>query len=374
MNKKMRELLNSIEAKRKEARKLLDEKKLEEAREVAKEIDALLEEYDIEKTLFETEKKDVIENVETTKEVEETKKTVDGFIAMAKYLKKQPLEESEKALLGIGGTNGESNLIPEDIRLEIIELRKSYISAKDLLNVITTTTLSGSFNYETGENTGLSDITDGQAIGTGDVKFRAAKFTIKFKGKIIPISNILIGAEKASLLQYINTWFVRNAILTENKDIFATLKKSSAVKCAGWKALKKEINTLDPACKVDGVVVTSVSGFAVLDEEEDENGRPMLQENPKDPTQKTFQGLPVAPFPDAELPAISSDHFPMFVGSLKAGATFVEYKNLEFASSSDYLFNMNQTALRVIEGYDVVKGDEDAYKYIDFSASASSVG
>lgn len=370
MNKRMKELLNEIEAKRTLAKTMVEEKKLGEAKALADEMDNLMLEYDLEKRLFESEKQKIVEDID--ERTLETQKTVDGFIALAKHLKRQPLSDSEKALLGIGGKNGESNLIPEDVRLEINELRKTYNPAKDLLNVVTTDTLSGSFNYEAGDVTGLSDITDGQAIGTGDVKFKPVKFTIKFKGKIIPISNILIGAERASLLQYIDRWFVKNAIVSENKDIFTVLKKTDTVKCVGWKALKKEANLLDPACKHDGVIVTSLTGFATLDEEEDKNGRPMLQENPANPTQKLFQGMPVYAFSDEELPQLAEGHFPIFMGSLKAGATFVEYQDLEFASSSDYLFNLNQTALRVIEGYDVIKGDEGAYKYIDFAATGTA--
>ena len=175
-------------------------------------------------------------------------------------------------------------------------------------------------------------------------------------------------------MNYLNRWFVKNAVLSENAAIFAALKAGYAdgtpKAVAGWKALKKSINVdLDPSCLVDGVIVTNQSGFAALDAEEDKDGKPVLQENPANRTQKLFQGLTIHVFPDAQLPNIDGTHFPMIYGSLKAGCTFVEHQSLEFTLDGSYLFNKNQNCLRVIEGFDVMSTDTSAYVYGSFSAS-----
>jgi HK97 family phage major capsid protein len=117
------------------------------------------------------------------------------------------------------------------------------------------------------------------------------------------------------------------------------------------------------------VIVTNQSGFAALDEEEDKDGRPELQPNPTHPTEKLFQGLPVKVFPDAQLPNIDDTHYPVIYGDVKAGATFVEHEDLEFAISEHFLFNKNQNCLRVIEGFDVMSTDTGAYIYGSFTAS-----
>lgn len=204
-------------------------------------------------------------------------------------------------------------------------------------------------------------------------------FTIGWRGKLIPISRILLGAEKAGLMGYLNRWFVKNAVLTENSAIFAKLKSgyaSGAPKAiAGWKALKKSIAVdLDPSCLLDGVIITNQSGFACLDAEEDKDGRPVLQENPANRTEKLFQGLPIHVFPDAQLPNIDTTNFPLIYGSVKAGCTFVEYAGLEFTLDGSYLFNKNQNCLRVIEGFDVMSTDTGAYIYGKFSATPASTG
>ena len=288
--------------------------------------------------------------------------------------------ETEKAALvsGTNSENGETYLVPEDVKAEINELRKSYVSAKPLVTVEQTDALAGSVTYEAGTPAGLDDFDDGETVPEeSGIKFILKKFAIAWKGKLIPVSRILLGAAKASLMNYLNRWFVKNAVLSENQKIFATLKagyNGGAPKAvAGWKALKKSINKdLDPSCKIDGVIITNQSGWACLDEEEDKDGRPVLKDNPSHVTEKMFQSLPVYVFPDSHLPNIDDTHFPVIYGSTKAGATFVEHQNLEFAISEHFLFNKNQNCLRVIEGFDVMSADTGAYIYGSFTATAKA--
>lgn len=375
MNKKMRELQNLIMQKSQEVKSFLDgeEKDLEKAGALLDEIDELQKEFDL---LARAEKAGKAGVPETPAENPEK---VSGFKALTKLLNKRDLDDQEKALLtGDGAADGENLLIPEDVKVAINELRKTYISAKSLVTVETTDSLAGSVNYENGTPAGLTEFADGEEIGEEtNPKFRAIKFAIKFFGKLIPISRILVGAEKAGLMGYINRWFLKNAIITENEKIFGTLKSGynggTPKAIAGWKELKKSITVdLDPSCLLDASVVTNQSGFACLDAEEDADGRPVLQPNPANPTEKLFQGLPVKVFPDAQLPNIDATHFPMIYGDTKAGATFVEFKALEFNTSEHYLFGKNQNCLRVIEGFDVMSTDTSAYIYGSFSASVSA--
>lgn len=378
MNKKMRELQQRMLEKTREAQRYMggEGKNLEKAKSLMDEVDELQKEFDLEKRLLETGKPSVPADPVPNPE------RVDGFKLMSKIINKKSLTDAEKAALisGTDATNGENYLIPEDVRTAINELRRTYVSARDLITVETTDALSGSVNYEADTPAGLTAFDDGDAIAeeTG-ISFAKKTFTIVFRGKLIPISRILLGAERSGLMAYIDRWFVRNAVISENASIFAALKagynKGAPKAVAGWKALKKSITVdLDPSCLYDGVIVTNQSGFAALDEEEDADGRPVLQPNPANPTQKLFQGLPVKVFSDAQLANIDATHFPMIYGSTKAGATFVEYSGLEFTLSDQYLFNKNQNCLRVIEGYDVMSTDTAAYIYGSFSATPAVSG
>ncbi len=374
MNKRMRELQTMIQQKAAEAKGYLDgeNKDVDKAATLLDEIDTLEKEY---ATLERMEKRN--KGAVPTDPVPDDEKKASGFKALVKMLTKKPLDEKEKALItGENAASGENYLLPEDIRLEINELRKSYVSARELVTVENTTALTGSVNYEDGEVTDLVEFEDGDDLSNvADPKFVQKKFTIRWFGGLIPISRILQGAEKGGLMGYINRWFVRKAVRTENKDIFAKLKagynNGTPKAVAGWEALKKSIAIdLDPACLIDGVIATNQSGWACLDAEKDGDGNPVLQPNPANPTQKLFQGLPVKVYADAELPNIDDTHFPMFYGSTKAGCTMVVYENIEFTVSEHFLFGKNQNCMRVIEGFDTMNTDTAAYIYGSFSATA----
>ena len=383
MNKKMRELQDKIQQKTNEAKGYMVEgegRDLSKAEALFNEVDDLQKEFDLEARAEKAGKATAAAaEAGIPGGTVDTEKKADGFQAIAKKLNRQAMTEAEKALIsGDNATNGENYLIPEDVKTAINELRKTYVSAKSIVTVETTDALTGSVNYEEGAPAGLTDFEDGEAIPDSDEpSFVRKSFKIKHKGKLIPISRILLGAEKGGLLGYINRWFLRSAIISENADIFAVLKAGynggTPKALAGWKAFKKSINVdLDPSCKLTGHIVTNQSGFAALDEEEDANGRPILQVNPANPTEKLFQGLHIVVFPDAQLPNIDETHFPVFYGDTKAGATFKEYDALEFATSEHYGFNKNQNYMRVIEGYDVMSTDTGAYIYGSFSATVKA--
>ena len=371
MNKRMREIQAQINEILKSVEDLKAEKKFDEAEAKMDEIDALQKEFDLEERTEKAKKAAVpAEPAPVGK--------ASGLKAMTKLIGKKALTDEEKALItGASAANGENFLIPEDVKAEINELRKSYVSARDIVTVDTTDALAGSVNYESGTPSELVDFEDGDDIDASAApNFVQKKFAIGWKGALIPISRILIGSEKGGLMSYIDRWFVKRAILTENAKIFAALKAGYAdgtpKAVAGWKALKKSINKdLDPSALIGGVIVTNQSGFAALDEEEDKDGRPVLQANPAHPTQKLFQGLPIVVFPDAQLPNIDATHFPVIYGNTKAGATLVEHTGLEFNFSEHALFGKNQNCLRVIEGFDVMSTDTGAYIYGSFSASAN---
>ena len=374
MNKKIRELQAKIAAQAEVVKGYTAEgegRDLDKAEEALNQLDALKRELDIETRAAEAAK------AQAPAGDPGPAGKVDGFKMIAKMMHKRALDEKEKAALvsGTNDTNGATYLVPEDVKAEINELRKTYVSAKHLVNVDTTDALAGSVNYEDGVPTGLIDFDDGDAIPEEDgIKFALKRFAIKWKGKLIPVSRILLGPAKAGLMNYLDRWFVKNAILSENAAIFATLKAGynggTPKAVAGWKELKKSITKdLDPSCKLDGVIITNQSGFACLDEEEFADGHPVLKDNPTHVTEKMFQSLPIYVFPDAQLPNIDETHFPMIYGSTKAGATFVEHENLEFAISEHFFFNKNQNCLRVIEGFDVMGTDTSAYIYGSFSAS-----
>ena len=170
-------------------------------------------------------------------------------------------------------------------------------------------------------------------------------------------------------MAYLNRWFVKGAITSENKKIFTALKdKKEAKNYTGLIEMGSSINKdLDPSALIGGVIMTNQNGFDVMDSETDKNGRPMLTKDLANPTMKRFKGLPIVVFPTKQLPDEESGS-PVFIGDTKAGIMFIDKNGLEFASSEHVFFKKNQLALRVIEGFDVLQADPDAYLYATIKA------
>lgn len=373
MTERMKEILSTKKSLLEEATRLKVEKKFDEAADKLAQIKSLDNEYKVEQGLEQVEKSAAATEVPQKIPENNGESKVSGFKIIAKMLKRQRLTDEEKdaislekALIsGDNAANGENYLIPEDIHTEIMEKRKTYMSAKDYVTVIPTTTLSGEFTFEASEPAGLVAFDDGDEMPMEtEPNFKRVGYKIKHYGKLIPVSNILRDNEKGGIMAYLDRWFVRNAIISENTNIFTVLKTDKTAKdLANWQALKHSINN-DVATDylIDGIILTNQSGFAYLDDSVDASGRPIMSEDVKEATPKRFNGLSVIAFPDTQLPDVSGKH-PVFYGSLKAGCWFIDRKTLEFATSEHALFTKNQTLLRVIESFDVIGADKDAYQY-----------
>ena len=376
MNKKMKELKAKIDEKLESIKGMDPETDGETMATALDEVAVLQKAFDLEQRRVDAEKAHVgaAAEVKSHEDVDE----VSGFTILAKALRGQTLTEDEskaiqpkddvvKALVtGVSATQGEANLIPEDVDTTIRELRRSYVSAVELVTELETEALTGSFTFEAGAPAGLVNFDDGAAVPNGtDPKFTNSKFTITLFGIIIPVSNVLTATEKAGLVSYLNRWFVKNAVITENSKVFGALAADKeAVALSGLDDMRKSMTKdLDPSCLIGAVIATNQSGFAAMDEEKDENGRGLLQPDPADPTRKLYNGLPVKVYPDAQLPNIDETHAPVFYGNTKAGAYFIRLKYTFFDASSHAGFSKNQTHLRVIEGIDCIGADKDAYCY-----------
>ena len=380
MNKKLRAILAKMEQKHELAKGYMDgdNKDVAKAEALMNEVAELQKEYEVEMKIYEAEKNfnapndDQIEDAAKANETE-----VDGFVMIGKMLRGATLNEAEKSALlstTTTGVNGEENLLPEDVQLAIHELRRTHLSARDLVTVTNVSTLTGQTTYDTADTQELEALTDGDVIVEADApKFRNVQWAIDFYAKLLPISNILIGAEKSGLMAYLNRWFLKSSVNTENKAIFTMLKTFTPTPKAlkGWSTFQHSILTdLDPSMLLDGVIVTNQTGYALLAGEKDENGRGILQDNPATPTKKIFEGLTVHVFPNAQLPDLTAGtKAPVFYGSLKAGVEFKNYESLQFAVSQHFLFNKNQTVMRVIQGFDLVKIDDKAVIYGAFEAT-----
>ena len=126
--------------------------------------------------------------------------------------------------------------------------------------------------------------------------------------------------------------------------------------------------------------MTNQTGYNLLDTEVDNDGRPLLTDSISNPGAKLFNGIPVRAFADGMLPNTTTTSgdapsqtttttAPFIYGSLKSGLYFIQKNGLGIASSEHYLFNKNQLALRMIEGFATVSADAGAYCYGEYTVT-----
>lgn len=363
----LRELRQKFAAMVADAKKLTEEGKLEEAKAKTEEAKAINEQI---KQAEEIEKMEEELNQDAGTPVTEPveNKKADVNKAFIKAITGKKLTPAENALIEKADEddpNG-SILVPTDENTRINEYKRQYKSLRTHVREYRTTVVTGSFVYENNSTMSLlTDIDEMEEIPQEDgPKFKTKGYSIKNKGAILPVSNTLLSDEQSGLMAYVGRWFARKAVKTENADILAVMKADKTAKeLADWKALKRSLNKdIDPALIPGSVIITNQDGFDELDNAVDENGRPILQPDPKNPTQKMFKGLTIDVYSNNDIPS-KDGKAPVFYGNLEEAITFVNRERYEIAKSKEAGFTKNATLIRILERYDVIKTDNEAYIY-----------
>lgn len=363
----LRELRQKFAAMVADAKKLTEEGKIEEAKAKTEEAKALNEQI---KQAEEIEKmEEELNQDEGTPVAEPTEnKKADVNKAFLKAITGKKLTPAENALVEKADENDPNGsiLVPTDENTRINEYKRQYKSLRTHVREYRTTVINGSFVYENNSTMSLlTDIDEMEEIPQEDgPKFKTKGYSIKNKGAILPVSNYLLADEQSGLMSYVGRWFARKAVKTENADILAVMVADKTAKSlADWKALKRSLNKdIDPALIPGSVIVTNQDGFDELDNAVDENGRPILQPDPKNPTQKMFKGLTIDVYSNNDIPS-KDGKAPIFYGNLEEAITFVNRERYEIAKSKEAGFTKNATLIRILERYDVIKTDNEAYIY-----------
>lgn len=381
--KKSLEMKNKLEKLKNEAQVLLDNNKVDEAKNKMGEVKTLKAAIEVQEELEQEEEAILAAQVEAEKQKEnetpgaltenKTKENANMIRAMIKKVTGKKLTEAENALIlpttaTPGGTNGEGYILPQDIRTLIQKKIRQYKSLREVLGYMPVGALTGSFPVENFETvTGLVDFADGtDGEDEEEIKFKNVKFALQEKAAFIKLSNTLLSLTDNALITYVVDVFSRKAVVTENTMGLAALKSNKTVKTiADWKVLKSSINKdLDPGVLFGAVIVTNQDGFDELDKALDSFGRPILQPNPSNPTQKLFMGYPVAVYSNAMLPT-AAGKAPIIYGNLSCAVCFVDLNGqIAFATSSEAGFMSNTTIARLIEFIDLVQCDSSDKCYI----------
>lgn len=379
MNKKMREILASIQAKTAEAKSFMDgeNKDVAKATALMDEVDALQREYDAEKRIYEAEKANGVNSATVT--VEDNAKATKTEDSVAKFAKAVRSIIQGKALTeGVDADGGYT--VPEDVSTKVEHYRDVEYSLIQDIDVVPVKTNKGSRTYQKkGEVDTFVDIDENGNI-TNEIaapKFERIPYAIQDRAGFMPVSNDLINDSDANILDVVAKWLGKADVATTNAKVLEKVAEKAQVDFKDINGIKTALNvTLGQAYKNGAKIYTNDDGLNYLDTLVDGTGRPMLNPDPTAPTKLTLRCgttvLPIKVLPNKVFKS-NGTKAPFVVGNLFDYVRKYDRQSMSIMASttasigSFNAFAQNMTLLRAIvrDDYRVKDADSIVNGYID---------
>lgn len=359
MNKELREMLEAIANKKTEARKLLAENKVEEAKELKEEAMKLQNKFDIAKDLYE-EEKEVIENKDP---VNETKvDQIKNFADAVRSKFKNAMSEGSNA---DGGYT-----VPQDIQTQINELRQSKDSLQNLITVEPVSTLNGSRVFKArSQQTGFSEVAENGTITEKSTpQFTNLPYKVLKYAGFMKVTNELLKDSDQAITSTLVRWVGDESRVTRNKLVLAELDKKSKTAIADVDDIKDTLNvSLDPSFRYTSSIITNQDGYNWLDKLKDNDNNYLLQASVTSPTGFQLFGVPVVMVSNQDLPSDTTTGViaPFIIGDLKEAIVMFDRETLSIVASDIAMdsFETDNTMFRAIEREQVVTRDAEAFVY-----------
>lgn len=375
--KKLRELMEDLEALKKEARSFLDEGKVEEARAKTDEAKLLREKIDLLKELEDKEDRDIEDKIDkeqdiAKKEQIDSEEEVRAFVNVLRYntgiehdIDKEDLE-IVRAIMKESSPEDGGLTVPKDIQTKIKELRRSFPdNLEQYVNVEKVNTLSGTRIIEkNADYVPFDKVNEGEIFPDADnPKFEEINYKVDKFGGLIGLTYELLEDTSENLIDYITRWAAKKGKATRNAFILKVLEDefdSKAVKTTD--ELKEIFNVdLDPAIALTSMAIMNQDAFNALDTLKDETGKYILQPNPADPTTTLLFGkYPIAILNNKTLPT-KSGKAPIICGDLEEGLTLFDRENFGLdANDRGTGWNKDVIDIKARERIDVKPVDDEA--------------
>ena len=270
--------------------------------------------------------------------------------------------------------------IPQDIRTAINTLVRQYDSLQEYVNVENVTTLTGSRVYEKWTDiTGLVNIDDeaGKIADIDDPKLSLIKYTIKRYAGISTVTNSLLADSAENILAWLSGWIAKKVVVTRNKAILGVVDKlPTKPTLTKWDDIIDLEAKVDPAIKQTSFFLTNTSGFTALKKVKNALGDYLMERDVKSPTGYSINGFAVKEISDRWLPNASSGVMPLYFGDLKQAVTLFDRQQMSLLSTNigGGAFETDTTKVRVIDRFDVVATDTEAFVPASFKAIADQKG
>lgn len=265
--------------------------------------------------------------------------------------------------------------IPEDVQTTIHTLVRQYDSLQEYVNVEHVSTSKGSRVYEKWSDiTALSEIDEeGAKIGDNtDPQLTTIKYLIKRYAGITTVTNSLLKDTAENIIAWLSGWIAKKVVVTRNTKIIAAIDKlPTKPTLAKWDDIIDLESKVDPAIKPTSMFLTNTSGFTALKKVKNAMGDYLMERDVKSPTGYSIDGFPVKEVADRWLPNKTTAR-PLYFGDLKQAVTLFDRENMSLLATNigAGAFETDTTKIRVIDRFDVVTVDSEAFVPASFTAIA----
>lgn len=318
---------------------------------------------------------DVEELTDKEKDIKDT--FVKNFVSMVKgdpTILAQVSSDTDESGNQIGLT------IPQDIRTTINKLVRRFDSLEQYVNKESVTTPTGSRVFEK-----WSDIkplanldAEDAAIGDNDdPKLTLVKYAIKRYAGITTATNTLLKDTAENILAWLSDWIAKKVVVTRNLKIIEAMDAVPAKPTiANFDDIKNlALKGVDPAIRSTSFFLTNTSGITELAKVKDAMGNYLLQRDVTQPDRYLIEGKQVVEIADKWLPSKSGNH-PLYFGDLKQAVTLFDREHLSLLTTNigAGAFEKDLTKIRVIDRFDVVTTDKEAFVAGSFKKVADQEG
>jgi HK97 family phage major capsid protein len=303
--------------------------------------------------------------------------------AFFKALRGQKLTDEEMSIMNeykaaLSEKTGEDGgyIVPEDVTTNINELKNTVDNLEQYVTVEPVKTNKGARTLEQRADSTpfapLSEYGDPNAMAEiNSPKFSRLPFEIEDYAGFLPVPNDLLADTDQALESYLRKWLAKKSKATRNNLILTVLKSLTKKQFADYKGIKTAINVdLDPAHAQAALIFTNQDGFNYLDQLEDNNGKPLLQEDPQDATRKLLGGRRIVVLSNKTIATVVDETAgtalaPFIVGDLKETIVLWDRKQMsvDMTKEGGNAWRTNTTEFRAIEREDVTLWDSEAVVY-----------
>ena len=387
MYKKLRALLDKINAQKQTVIDLANAGKIDEAKTAKEKLKTMQDEFDVLKDIMDPEnpelnggdpEPDDPENPEDKGGIHlvniNKNKAVHEFADAARHYFKNAKANTEGSKADGGYT------VPEDIQTEINRYKEEHFSLQSLVDTETVTTNTGRRTYQSrASHTGFAQVSEGAKIANvAGPTFEVLDYSIKKYAGWLPVTSELLADSDANITNTLIQWLGEEDIATRNRLILAIMQAKTAKELKSLDGIKKEITvTLGSAFSATSKIVTNDDGLNWLDTLKDDNGRYLLKPNADQTSPLKFQlavgatNIPIVVVPNSILAsdtAIAKKRgIPIYCGDLHEGIKVFDRQQISILASnvaSVTGFNAYENDMTLFRGtlrLDVKQKDEKAF-------------